>query len=82
MTTTVATLNLYVVHRGDTVNYDETAAYVAAARDTDHARTLGRKASGDQDAAVWWAPETAVTLIGTADPDVDPGIVLADFHAG
>ena len=81
-TVATGTLGLYVVHRGDEVGYDETTAYVAAARDEAHARKLGETCSGDQPASVWYAPETAVTRIGTADPQVDPGIVIADYHAG
>lgn len=80
--TTTETLNLYVVARGDEVGYDETAAYVTAAIGETEARIHGQSADGDQPASIWFAPETAVTLIGRADPQLDPGIVLADYHAG
>jgi hypothetical protein len=82
MTTTEQPLNLYVVARGDEVDYDETAAYVVAATSAADARRAGESVSGIQSDSIWWAPETAVTLIGVAGPDVDPGIVIADYHAG
>ncbi len=75
-------MNLYMVSRNDDTNYDETVAYVAAAHDEDGARGLGSHASGDQHDAIWWAPSTTVTLIGQANPQVDAGIVIADYHAG
>jgi hypothetical protein len=80
--TTTETLNLYVVARGDEAKPGETAAYVTAAVDETAARRDGETASGDQPAFIWFVTETSVTLIGRADPQIDAGIVIADYHAG
>jgi hypothetical protein len=75
-------LNIYVVRRGDDTSYDETAGYVVAAVTMTDACRYGAKVSGDQPDTVWFAPTTTCTLIGRADPQTEPGIVLTDYHAG
>lgn len=66
-------MRLYLVARTDKIGYDEYDADVIAAENEAEARNLSTV--GGYDAAT-------VTLIGTAEPAVLPGIVLASFNAG
>lgn len=79
-------MNLYLIE-GGSGDYDTYDSAVVAAPDDDAARCWhprGHQWSGSyMDRMSWSRPDqVTVTLIGTAKPSTDAGVICASFNAG
>lgn len=73
-------MNLYLVERHDTLDYEETESYVCVALNGQGARDLGVAVTGNQPSSVWHLPSTTVGHLGRSD-ETDPRVVLTS-HTG
>lgn len=82
-------MNIYKVERPDDGwGYDEYDSFVVIANDESEARNTHPSGGGvdtDTFSRGNWPVKLAdlvVTLIGVANPEVNPGVVVASFNAG
>ena len=78
-------MNLYLLTQTTFRGYDTYNSCVVAALDEETARNThpGGYVNDRIPSRTWPAPEfVTVTLIGTADPSVRPGVVCSSFNAG
>jgi len=84
-------MNIYLISRPDSVDYDEYDSAVVAAETEEQARFIHPSGNiqpeRDLDAQRWdgsWiAPSRVdVALIGVAGPNIQAGVICASFNAG
>jgi hypothetical protein len=87
-------MNIYLLEQDEATDYDTFDSMVVIAKDEAAARLIHpeeewsktREACWNQNPTYTsWATDPSrveVTLIGTADPNADEGIVLSSFNAG
>jgi hypothetical protein len=81
-------MNLYLVTRRDTVEYDEYDSMVVAAKNEESAAHINPDDYRRQEGENWyyaWPEDTAVlkiVLLGTAVEGTQEGKILASFYAG
>ena len=69
-------MNIYVVSRTDRIGWDEYDSIVVACKSEEEAREF------EPGGACWPKEFLTVELIGKTIKGVEPGIILASFHAG
>ena len=76
-------MNIYVLKRKDTLDYDVTAGLVVIAPSPRHAREVAAESASREGGGPWLDPDRAsCELIGEAEPGLGSRVVLRDFWGG
>jgi len=80
-------MNLYLIKRTDSCDYDQYDSAVVASESEEDAKTIhpsgGRDYDGELSSYLWTTPQKiTVELIGTAKPFTKRGVICASFNAG
>lgn len=74
-------MDIYSLRREEGANPDEADAFVVVAPTGHEARRLAALGAGDE-GAFPWAFEAKLFKVGTAEPGIEPGVLLRSFRAG
>jgi hypothetical protein len=71
-------MNIYALKRKDTAGKGEAVAFVVVAPTGGEARRLAAMSAG-REGAFPWAFEVEPVKVGTAEPNITPGILLGNY---